>query len=122
MVFYVLADLLSYNIRRSKEITECEKEKLLLQVERGTISIENITRFGNQPTEPIESEYLSYNYSCYYDDNCEDDYEDDYEREEERREEEKEQERQRQEEEDEERSFEDLCDALEYYYDHRYDD
>ncbi|MCR8747256.1 hypothetical protein [Romboutsia lituseburensis] len=89
-IFYVLADLLSYNIRRDKELNQSEKERLIKKVENGTISIKDIGRFGQQPTEPIDEQYLplniyiDYDYD-YYDDDIRRDEEEQRIREEEQR-------------------------------------
>lgn len=68
--FYVLADLLSYNIRRSEELDQSEKDRLLKKVTNGSISIKDIGKYGTEPTGPIKEDYLTkkieYNYD--YDD------------------------------------------------------
>lgn len=79
--FYVLEDLLFYNISRSKELTPDEKDNLIRKVYKGTISVDDILYFGKQPTEPIEEQYLPDNLVCYNNQNSySDDEDDDYHR------------------------------------------
>lgn len=102
--FYVLNDLLTYNIKCSEEIDLAEKERLLKRVERGTISVKEIIKYGQEPSRPLKVEniprkllgkykndyedredefYKQSDYNNYDEDEDEDDKDDDRRREEE---------------------------------------
>ena len=76
--FYVLADAIAYNVKSDKLLSQNEKEYLLKKLEKGTISTKDIIKYGKDPEEPIEEQYLTKKIQEHYYDNGDDD--DDYDR------------------------------------------